>query len=49
MSAPPVRQAPPSPNIEMPADLEAEYSNLACIRHSPAELVFNFARILTSY
>ncbi len=49
MSAPPVRQGPPFPNIEMLADLEAVYSNLARIRHSPAELVFNFARILTSY
>jgi hypothetical protein len=30
----------------MPADMEAVYSNLVRISHSPAELVFDFARQL---
>jgi len=30
----------------MPADMEAIYSNLVRISHSPAELVFDFARQL---
>ncbi len=46
MSDPPVRQTPPIPNMEMPADMEALYSNLVRISHSPAELVFDFARML---
>jgi hypothetical protein len=46
MSDPPVRQPPPIPNMEMPADMEAVYSNLVRISHSPAELVFDFARML---
>ncbi|MCR4406400.1 MAG: DUF3467 domain-containing protein [Anaerolineae bacterium] len=33
-------------NIELPADLEAVYSNLALITHSPSEVVIDFARIL---
>jgi Protein of unknown function (DUF3467) len=33
-------------NIEMPADLDAVYSNFALITHSPSELVVDFARIL---
>jgi hypothetical protein len=46
MNDPPVRQPPPVPNMEIPADLEAVYSNLVRISHSPAELVFDFARML---
>jgi hypothetical protein len=46
MSDPPVRQSPPGPNIELPADMEAVYTNLVRISHSPAELVFDFARQL---
>jgi hypothetical protein len=46
MSDPPVRQPPPIPNMEMPVDMEAVYSNLVRISHSPAELVFDFARML---
>jgi hypothetical protein len=46
MSDPPVRQSAPGPNIELPADMEAVYSNLVRISHSPAELVFDFARQL---
>ncbi len=33
-------------NIELPADLDAIYSNFALITHSPSELVVDFARIL---
>jgi hypothetical protein len=46
MSDSPVRQSPPGPNIELPADMEAVYSNLVRISHSPAELVFDFVRQL---
>ncbi|MBN1484214.1 MAG: DUF3467 domain-containing protein [Chloroflexia bacterium] len=31
-------------NIEVPADLEATYANLAVIRHSPSEVVIDFVR-----
>jgi hypothetical protein len=34
------------PHLELPADLEAVYSNLVRISNSPAELVFDFARLL---
>jgi len=33
-------------NVELPADLEAVYANLALITHSPSEVVIDFARIL---
>jgi hypothetical protein len=33
-------------NVELPADLEAVYSNLALITHSPSEIVIDFARML---
>lgn len=33
-------------NIELPADLEAIYSNFAIINHSPSEMVIDFARLL---
>ena len=33
-------------NIELPADLEATYSNFAIINHSPSEIVIDFARLL---
>ena len=39
-------ESPPGPKIELPADMEAVYSNLVRISHSPAELVFDFARQL---
>jgi hypothetical protein len=32
--------------IELPADLEAIYSNFALITHSPSELIVDFARVL---
>jgi hypothetical protein len=33
-------------NIELPADLEAIYSNFAIINHSPSELIIDFARLM---
>jgi hypothetical protein len=46
MSDHPVSQPAPIPNMELPAGLEAVYSNLVRISHTPAELVFDFARLL---
>ncbi len=37
---------PNGPKVEVPADLEAQYSNLVVISHTPAELVMDFARLL---
>jgi hypothetical protein len=42
---------PPEPvqhpiSIELPAELEAVYSNMAIINHSPSEIVVDFARLL---
>jgi hypothetical protein len=42
-------QAPTNPgqlNFELPADVEAVYSNIAVIMHSPSEIVIDFARVL---
>ncbi len=39
-------QNQPQINIELPADLEAIYSNFAIISHSPSEIVIDFARLL---
>lgn len=33
-------------SVELPADLEAIYSNFALITHSPSELIVDFARVL---
>jgi hypothetical protein len=33
-------------NVELPAELEAIYSNFALITHSPSEMVVDFARVL---
>ncbi|MEN8097465.1 MAG: DUF3467 domain-containing protein [Chloroflexota bacterium] len=33
-------------NIELPADLEPKYSNIALITHSPAEIILDFAQVL---
>ena len=33
-------------NVELPADLEAVYSNFTMITHSPSELILDFARVL---
>ncbi len=32
--------------VELPSDLDATYSNLALITHSPSELILDFARML---
>jgi hypothetical protein len=32
--------------IEIPANLEATYSNFALITHSPSEMIIDFARLL---
>lgn len=34
------------PNLHMPADLLSVYANLVRIAHTPAEFVFDFARML---
>ena len=39
-------QNQPQINIELPADLDAVYSNFAIISHSPSEIVIDFARLL---
>ena len=42
-------QGPSNPgqiNFELPGDLEAVYSNIAVIMHSPSEIVVDFARVL---
>ncbi len=45
MSQPPA--GPPMQiNIEVPADLEAIYSNFALITFSPSEVILDFARVL---
>ena len=43
---PPENQAnqPIRLNVEVPAELEAIYANLAVIRHSPSEVVVDFIR-----
>jgi hypothetical protein len=46
MTTPPVHQPPGPPVIEVPPGMEPAYSNLVRISHSPAELVFDFARLL---
>ncbi len=47
MSATPPRPQPgPVPDLQLPPNLEVEYVNLVRIAHSPAELVFDFARLL---
>ena len=37
---------PPQMAIEIPANLEAIYSNFALITHSPSEMIVDFARLL---
>jgi hypothetical protein len=51
MSDQPAPPALPTPNqqqmaIEIPANLEAVYTNFALITHSPSEVVIDFARVL---
>jgi hypothetical protein len=43
----PSPSGPPRPlPVELPANLEPVYANLALIAHSPAEIVIDFARML---
>jgi len=37
---------PPQLQIELPPALDATYSNLVVIQHSPSEFIFDFARVL---
>jgi len=42
-------QNPPKPGgviLELPADLQLVYANLARIAHSPSDIVFDFAHLL---
>ena len=45
MTQPPAG-SPMQINIEVPADLEAIYSNFALITFSPSEVIVDFARVL---
>jgi len=42
----PNQKPPPSIPIEIPADLQPVYTNLARIAHAPAEFVMDFCRFL---
>ncbi|HLE26906.1 MAG TPA: DUF3467 domain-containing protein [Anaerolineales bacterium] len=46
--APAPQPAPPAQPIaiEIPANLEAVYTNFALITHSPSEVIIDFARVL---
>ena len=44
MTTPP--QKPPAPTLELPANLEPVYANLARIAHSPSDIVMDFAHLL---
>jgi hypothetical protein len=46
MSQPPPRPPASSLGFELPEDLKPLYSNTVRISHTPAELVFDFARLL---
>lgn len=44
-----IPQTPPKPTgpvLELPADLDIVYANLARIAHSPADIVIDFAHLL---
>lgn len=43
---PPQGQQQMQINIELPADLEAIYTNFAMIGHTPSEVIIDFVRIL---
>lgn len=44
--APQPQPPPPQVQIELPASLEAVYSNFVLLQHSPSEVVVDFARVL---
>ena len=43
---PPQPSQPQQLQIELPAQLDAVYSNFALLQHSPSEFILDFARIL---
>jgi len=46
MTIPQIPQKSNGPILELPADLELVYANLARIAHSPADIVLDFAHLL---
>lgn len=46
MTTPQTPPKPTGPVLELPADLELVYANLARIAHSPADIVLDFAHLL---
>jgi hypothetical protein len=46
MTTPQISPRPTGPVLELPADLETVYANLARIAHSPADIVLDFAHLL---
>jgi hypothetical protein len=46
MTTPQIPPKPAGPVLELPADLEIIYANLARIAHSPADIVIDFAHLL---
>jgi hypothetical protein len=46
MTTPPILPKPTGPTLELPADLEIVYANLARIAHSPSDIVIDFAHLL---
>jgi hypothetical protein len=46
MTNPQIPQKPSGPILDLPADLQTIYANLARIAHSPADIVIDFAHLL---
>ena len=46
MTTPQIPPKPAGPILELPADLDLVYANLARIAHSPADIVLDFAHLL---
>lgn len=46
MTTPPIPPKPTSATLELPANLELIYANLARIAHSPSDLIIDFAHLL---
>ena len=46
MTTPQIPPKPAGPVLELPADLELVYANLARIAHSPSDIVIDFAHLL---
>ena len=45
-ASPPKARGSRQVNVEIPADLEAIYSNFVMLTHSPSEMILDFARLL---